>query len=364
MSSQTWKDAEARSARNHNNLSIVLGFVGLYIAGSLTAAHYLHGLLPCGASNGCEKVAADPSSEWMGVPVSAFGLVGYAILTLLAVLRSMGVAVRRSTQLGFFTSLIGLVVSVGLTRHSVVDIGALCTWCLASAATMAVLFVCHMALLRRKVESLAPGKMTALLPALSLVLVILGLFATTRTLTKPTPVSIDLAALRAIPQADLVASDDRVMGFPTASITLVEFADLSCESCKEMHAKLVELVQRYPSVRLVFHHLPLTFLPGHQLSEQLAVISEGSKSDQEFWTFVSNIYGSTKDHPFEANAIHDKALLAKATAKVQRDIALAKRLKIDETPTYIILTKDGSRTPARVNELFSKLQALLTPGGS
>lgn len=348
--------SDVKSARNHNTFALALSFLGIFIATSMTIAHLTHTTLPCGASSGCEKVAADQSSYLFGIPISVFGLLAYIVLAALAIARSFGIAPRLLSKVGLLISLVGTVISLLLTRHSVVEIKALCVWCLGSAATMSVLFMCHVALVRRKVESLTRSRASIGIPIIFTVFVALGVFATNRIFSHQSPAVVNQAVLNSMPISDLVPTDARSLGSPDAPVTIVEFADLSCEACREMHGKLMTLLEREKRLRLVFHHLPFTFLPGHQLSDQMAVITEGAKSNEEFWKIVSNIYGSSKEKPLSLNRIRDKVLLAKARARVDRDIALANRLKIDETPLYIIVTKDGTRIPARVFELFLKLQ--------
>lgn len=348
--------SDVKSAKSHNTFALALSFLGIFIATSMTIAHLTHTTLPCGASSGCEKVAADQSSYLFGIPISVFGLLAYIILAALAIARSFGIAPRLLSKVGLLISLIGTVVSLLLTRYSVVEIKALCVWCLGSAATMSVLFMCHVALVRRKVESVTRSRASIGIPIVLTVFVALGVFATNRIFSHQSPAVVNQAVLNSMPVSELIPTDARSMGSPDAPVTIVEFADLSCEACREMHGKLMTLLEREKRLRLVFHHLPFTFLPGHQLSDQMAVITEGAKSNEEFWKIVSNIYGSSKEKPLSLNRIRDKVLLAKARARVDRDIALANRLKIDETPLYIILTKDGTRIPARVFELFLKLQ--------
>ncbi len=348
--------SERKSAKNHNNFALVLSFVGVFIAASMTIAHLTHTVLPCGASSGCEKVASDPSSYLAGVPVSAIGLLGYLLLAGLTIARSAGIRPKFLAQVGLLVSLFGMVVSLLLTRHSVVEINALCMWCLSSAATMSVLFMCHVALVRRKVESLSGGRSATVLPLVLISLVAIGLIGTNGFLSHREVSAIDVAALNAIPLDELVGVDARSMGNSGAPVTLIEFADLSCDACRVMHGKIMTLMQREKNIRLVFHHLPFTFLPGHQLSDQMAVISEGAKTNEEFFRIIESIYSSSKDNPLSLNQIRDKDQLAIARARVDRDIAIARRLKIDETPKYIFLTKDGDRIPARVFEVLSKLR--------
>jgi uncharacterized membrane protein len=111
-----------------------LALTGVGIAGYLLYVRH-GGVAPACSSGGCETVQRSAYSEIFGVPVAAFGLVGY--LTLLVgnaihgELARLGQALVALTAFGFSTYLLFVQILV---------IGALCDWCLASdAVTTAVL---------------------------------------------------------------------------------------------------------------------------------------------------------------------------------------------------------------------------------
>jgi uncharacterized membrane protein len=86
-------------------------------------------------SSGCETVANSSYSHLLGVNIAVFGIVGYALLLAVALLR--GDAARMA---GFGLSLIGFGYSVFLTYLELFKIEAICHWCVASAVLMTVLF--------------------------------------------------------------------------------------------------------------------------------------------------------------------------------------------------------------------------------
>ncbi|MGB7589327.1 MAG: vitamin K epoxide reductase family protein [Solirubrobacterales bacterium] len=84
---------------------------------------------------GCQTVANSSYSHLLGVNVAIFGIVGYVLLLLTALLR--GDAARMG---GFLTALIGFGFSVYLTYLELFVIDAICQWCVVSAVLMTILF--------------------------------------------------------------------------------------------------------------------------------------------------------------------------------------------------------------------------------
>jgi uncharacterized membrane protein len=85
--------------------------------------------------HGCQTVAESSYSHLLGVNVAVFGIVGYVLLLLCALLR--GDAARMG---GFCVALVGFGFSVYLTYLELFVIDAICQWCVASAVLMTVLF--------------------------------------------------------------------------------------------------------------------------------------------------------------------------------------------------------------------------------
>ena len=129
------KDREGRTLR------VVLG--ALAAAGLLISAYlswvYFAGVAPvcAGGGGGCERVQSSPYATILGVPVAVLGVVGYAGLLFSVALRG-----EAGVYLGFLVTLVGTLFSFYLTYLEVFVIGALCQWCLASAAVMVAALVC------------------------------------------------------------------------------------------------------------------------------------------------------------------------------------------------------------------------------
>lgn len=86
-------------------------------------------------------------------------------------------------------------------------------------------------------------------------------------------------------QRDLVApvtAIDHVLGPEHAPVTVVEYGDFECPTCKQAAPSLKLLLQHFPEqVRLVFRHFPLEEVHPHALSAAEAAEVAGAQG--KFW---------------------------------------------------------------------------------
>jgi uncharacterized membrane protein len=87
---------------------------------------------------GCDKVQASEYSKWFGIPVAAFGLLGFISLLGLNVIglfkpRVLSLPIR--TLLVTISSL-GLIAFIPLTYLELFVIHAICFWCVTSSLMM------------------------------------------------------------------------------------------------------------------------------------------------------------------------------------------------------------------------------------
>ncbi len=115
-------------------VSAAVAAAGLGIAAYLATVHLTGGTPVCTAGGGCEAVQQSAFAELAGVPVALLGVLGY--LAVLASLLRDGEGARTVTA---FLALTGFGFSAWLTYVSRTEIGALCAWCVGSAACMTLL---------------------------------------------------------------------------------------------------------------------------------------------------------------------------------------------------------------------------------
>jgi uncharacterized membrane protein len=110
----------------------VLALAGLAVAGYLTYVHYA-GIEPvcAGGGGGCERVQSSSYAELAGVPVALLGAVGYGLILL-----SLAVPGDPGRFAGVLLALVGFGFSAYLTWVELVEIEAVCQWCVVSAILM------------------------------------------------------------------------------------------------------------------------------------------------------------------------------------------------------------------------------------
>ena len=138
-----------------NRVVFVLSLLGALVSAYLWRMHAIGADVPCGGSGGCDAVAASPYSRFpvgSGIPVAAYGAVGYTLLALLALGRTLTARPGRHRLLLALIALgagAGTLASLYLTYLELWVIRAVCRWCLASQFLIAAVFVASLADWRR-----------------------------------------------------------------------------------------------------------------------------------------------------------------------------------------------------------------------
>ena len=118
----------------------LMSLLGLFVSAYL----YLYkigriGTLACG-TGGCETVQQSPWSRFLGVEVSLIGLVGYALLFVVALLTLQGPAPRAARALTGLAAG-GVLFTLYLTSLELFVIHAICRWCVGSAVIIVSVLV-------------------------------------------------------------------------------------------------------------------------------------------------------------------------------------------------------------------------------
>ncbi len=113
----------------------VLALVGLAVAGYLTYVHYADLKPLCaGGGGGCERVQSSSYAKLLNVPVALLGLIGYGLI-----LASLALPGDPGRLAGALLALVGFGFSAYLTWVELVEIDAVCQWCVVSAVLMTAL---------------------------------------------------------------------------------------------------------------------------------------------------------------------------------------------------------------------------------
>jgi protein-disulfide isomerase len=152
-----------------------------------------------------------------------------------------------------------------------------------------------------------------------------------------------------------------------AAVTVVDFSDLQCPHCKDLHPTIEKLMTENKNVRVIFQDFPL---PMHDWATKAADYADcvSRSSNDAFWKFIGSVFAAQADIT-AANA--DEKLTAMAdsagvkgteiavcaakpetTSRVQKAVALGNALNVDSTPTLFI---NGRKLPAVPYEVLQKL---------
>ena len=189
----------------------------------------------------------------------------------------------------------------------------------------------------------------------------------------------DLQDMNADPLAEIrshISLTDRPSRGPAnARVTVVEYADFQCPSCKQLHETLRAILPNYPQVRVIFKNFPLSQVHPWAMTAALAGRCAYSQNPDAFWAFhdllfdhqeainPANAWQAMQDYASKAglDAGQLRACMAgpEARAAVDADFAEGQRLKIANTPTAFV---NGRRLVGGDRALLEQyLQYELTP---
>lgn len=149
----------------------------------------------------------------------------------------------------------------------------------------------------------------------------------------------------------LIAEHSPRKGNPHAKVTIVEFVDPACETCKDFHPIIKDLLKKYPAkINVVIRYAPF-----HQGSDQMVGILEAARKQDKFWDTLDLMFETQSSWAIHHQArpdlfwnilkkskILDLARLQQdmndpAIGKViQKDLADGKTLGANKTPTFFV----------------------------
>ena len=125
----------------------VLSLIGI-VLGSYLFYNYLSPspftLCDINSTVNCDAVTKGPLAEFMGVPVSLVGLIGYALILVSGILKNK--------KLLLFMSTFGMLFCLRLTYLEIFSLKVFCPVCGACQLVMLTLFIIGLKLYRTKAE--------------------------------------------------------------------------------------------------------------------------------------------------------------------------------------------------------------------
>lgn len=132
MNSRTWL-----------KLIIVLSLIGIGADALLTYNKLTDSAVGCAAGGGCDIVKGSIYSEFMGIPVSLFGLgtfLFFIALSLLALGKKIPAEWAYKLIMGF--SALGLLIALYFMYIMLFVLDAICPWCILSHAALLLVLIC------------------------------------------------------------------------------------------------------------------------------------------------------------------------------------------------------------------------------
>lgn len=140
---------------------------------------------------------------------------------------------------------------------------------------------------------------------------------------------------------------DHILGPAAAPVTVVEYGDFECPSCRQAHPA-VKIMQAHfgGKLRFVFRHFPLREVHPH--AELAAEASEAAGAQHQFWAYHDLLFAHPQhitpqdlstyaqqlglDMPRFGYEMQDNVYLQ----RVQEQLAVAERLGVRATPTFYV----------------------------
>jgi protein-disulfide isomerase len=177
------------------------------------------------------------------------------------------------------------------------------------------------------------------------------------------------------PQEVVVSDGALSVGPADAKVTIVEFSDFQCPSCKAVSPLIKQVLAQYPNdVRLVYRHYPLVSI--HPYAQIAAQASEAAAEQNKFWEFHDVLFEKqaewsqlSSQGQVEAKFVEYAGQLGIDTAqfreritadevrkRVLDDVADAQKLSLSGTPSLFV---NNQRVPAP-GQLLTTVQSLVS----
>lgn len=147
-------------------------------------------------------------------------------------------------------------------------------------------------------------------------------------------------------------ADDHYVGPVNAKVTVVEYADFQCPSCKAFEPIVTSVEAKYADrVKFVYRYFPLTQI--HQNAMLSAIAAEAAGKQNKFWELKkvmfekqeewansldaeAKILGYAATLGIDVNKMKTDMATAEIKTRVERDMKEAVSIGLQGTPSFII----------------------------
>jgi protein-disulfide isomerase len=141
-------------------------------------------------------------------------------------------------------------------------------------------------------------------------------------------------------------------GLDTAKITLIEYADFECPSCRQLDRVLRSLLPNHPEVRLVYKDFPLTTIHPWAMTAAMAGRCANQQDPESFWKLhdiifdaqdvitPANVWQKMSDFAAKLGLDEEKFRTCLAdssvTQAIEKTMTEGRNLNITGTPTIFV----------------------------
>lgn len=127
----------------------------------------------------------------------------------------------------------------------------------------------------------------------------------------------DATALSRYASAPPGAQPSNMLGSPSATVTVEEFADFQCPTCAVQHPKMKEIISLYGNrIKFIFRNFPLN--QAHPKAYDAAVAAEAAQLQGKYWQMQDQLFTNQQKW---ANAPDARQLFEEYAQKIGLDVA-------------------------------------------
>jgi len=349
---------------------LILTSAGMAVASYLTLAHYRNftdisyqSFCAISRSLNCDTVAQSPYSIFLGVPMAAWGCMGYAIFGALLLLFKPNEKAFQGTALLCLIAFLFSLISIVLALVSTVYIHSYCLLCLTSYGVNFGLFlITWMAQSRFGTSSFRANLQKDFARLREQHRKAIGIGIASVALTGAAVIFYPQYWLfEAIPanthiNSGVTEDGNPWIGAEHPTLTITEYTDYLCFQCGKMHNHLRQLVNKYPDqIRLIHRHFPLDSLVNpvaketvHPKTGLISLFALMAQEHNLFWEVNDALYREArtkqsinfssiaKEVGLDLTHFQDELNNLKLRKKLANDIRTGIAFKITATPSYVI----------------------------
>ncbi len=355
-------------------LLLALGGIGVSI--ELSRVHYFTHTDPsyesvCEVSDkvNCATVARSRYSVFLGAPVSAWGIFGYAFIAAFAIWGLSG-RLHPHWPYGVLIGLTGAAVTASslLAYISVTRIDSICIFCMTLYGINLVLLIVMAgwavaARLNPVKAVIADARAAFPAPAIIVPLLLITAVSATAIAVAIPPYWVH-SGWAEVPELPTGVDENghHWIGAKDALVTIIEFSDYQCPHCRRAHKETRLLAAKYPdTVRLVHRHLPLDKTCNKDIKQvfharacEFSKAAECAAEQDAFWKMNDALFSIQESIAAADVVLEDLAVeigldrsrfnacmaAPKMPKKVLEDMATSRNLDVRGTPTFFVGPQD------------------------